>query len=398
MAAPFVAGTAGLLREQQPGWGPDLLFGQLVRSSGNALQALTVVPVPDLRLVTVEVVDEVGSCPTCDGDGRPDSGETVDVVVTARNWWGNAEDVNGTLSTVDALATVLDGTATWGAIGPNASDDNADNPFRVEISPTAGNNRDIVFDLAVSAVNGGTGIAEAVVLTVQRGVEKGGVLTASETWTADNLYLVTENLLVMPGVVLTIEPGTRVELGYLKSITVRGEFVARGTSTDWIEITGDSWSRILFDGQSPPAVYDGDGNYLSGNAVEYCILSGALETGGAHLETYGTYVAHNIFRNMNRTVVGLWGGSHFIENLLTDNDSASLTLVHGTVRSNTVVGNRDGVGTWGVGLERNNLFGNARYSLAVNSPSDVLVASNYWGCTDSECIGDVIDDFFDEPD
>ena len=67
-----------------------------------------------------------------------------------------ATGVTGTFATSDALATVTDGSADWGAIGPSAFDDNADNPFEVDIDVGAGNNRDIVFDLVVNAGNGGS--------------------------------------------------------------------------------------------------------------------------------------------------------------------------------------------------------------------------------------------------
>ena len=411
MAAPLLAGTAGLLRALHDVdlWGPDLYFGQLARSGGNALQALTIVPIPDLRLVEFAVVDAVGSCPSCDGDGRPDSGETVDIAVTVRNWWGHATDVTGTLSTIDPLATVLDAAADWGAIGPNATDDNADNPFRVEISSAAGNNRDVVFDLAVSAGNGGTGVAEPIVLTVQRGVEKGGILSLSETWTSDNLYLVTDNLLVMPGVTLTIEPGTRIQIDPTKSIAVRGELVARGTSTERITFAGnpDNWGAIWFRYESTPATFDGSGHYLSGSILEYCVVRDT-SYGSEALRLEGSpYIAKNIFTANHGDYINVIRSdrsARIEQNLLVGNGAwmpvTALWImgVGGRVAQNTVVGNASGgllVPSAGE-IVGNNLFSNGDFEANIYpSPTDWSVIGNYWGTTDPMAIANAIIDFFD---
>jgi len=54
--------------------------------------------------------------------------------------------VTATFSTTDVMGTVIDGSAAYGTIGPSASDDNTGDPITVQISPTAGNLRDIVFE------------------------------------------------------------------------------------------------------------------------------------------------------------------------------------------------------------------------------------------------------------
>ena len=412
MAAPFVAGTAALLRTQRDGtagWGPELYFGQLVNSAGNAVQALTIVPTPDLRFVRYEMLDPVGSCPTCDGDGRPDSGETVEIVVTVRNWWGNAIDVNGTLTTADALATVVDGDATWGSIGPNASDDNANNPFRLEVSSSAGNNRDIVFDLSVNAGNGGTGIAEQIVLTVERGVEKGGILSASQTWTAQDLYLVTGNLLVDEGVTLTVEPGTEVQVYPGVSISVRGEIVARGTASDRILFSGNSgsWGSFVTTGSSVPAGFDAGGGYVSGSVLEFCVFRDAGGSSGLPaLEVNGTYVARSVFHaNSAPVAVSTTGRPAVVENNLVyanEGWSNGLNLWAGsTVRHNTIVANYNGVSVIGPGatgqLVANNLIQNQHVDYIATGGFDSTAVGNFWGTTDSEQIEARIWDFFDNP-
>ena len=424
MAAPFVAGTAALLREHHsgdPAWTPDLVFGQIVQSAGNAFDSLSLVPEPDLQFIDFEIVDD--GCGICDGDGVADSGETVDIAVTVRNLWGAAAGVAGTLSTADALATVVDGAADWGAIGPAAFDDNADNPFAVDISPATGNNRDIVFDLVVNAGNGGTGITTQIILTVQRGVEKGGIMSASETWTSDNLYLVADNLLVMPSVNLTIDPGTRVQIDPAKSITVRGELVARGTSADRIVFAGnpDGWGSLIFDGVSVAAQFDGSGNYLSGSILEYCRIesSAGYEPGRAALIAEGAFVSKNIF-TANTAAASLIQtddrATTVEQNLIYGNSALfGVTGIQGSAvgsvyRDNTIVGNstvyESGPGAIGIArwdgsastvVGGNSLFENEDAQFAMRSAEDFDVSGNYWGTVDPDLIAEGIDDFFDNP-
>ena len=408
MAAPFAAGTAGLLRSLHagdPSWGPDLVFGQLIQSAGNAFEALTLTPLPDLRLISFEIVDD--ACGTCDSDGVADAGETVELAVTIRNLWGAATEVAGALSTTDALATVVDGAADWGAMGPATFDDNADDPFVVDLDPATGNNRSIVFDLVVDAANGGTGINEQLTITVQRGLEKTGTITSNETWTPNNLYIVTGNLLIDTGASLVIEPGTRIQLDPAASILVRGELVARGTAEDRIVFAGNpyGWGLIRFTGDSVPATYDASGNYLSGSAIEYCLLSDSAES--KVLETASTYVAKNIFLD-NFNGVSLGEGSRLEANLFLNNNEGGPSIAShsttGTIRHNTVFGKGGGsavslsaTAQGQVLIGDNNLYHTTpgSYRLDISGPLDADVSGNYWLTTNQQEIADSIFDFFD---
>ena len=412
MAAPFVAGTAGLVRSLHtgdPSWGTDLLFGQLIQSAGNAFDALTIVPVPDLQLISFEIVDD--ACGICDSDGVADSGETVHIVVTLRNLWGDATGVTGTLSTADPLATVVDGNADWGAVGPSAFDDNVGDPFVVDISSATGNNRDIVFDLVVNASNGGTGISTQIVLTVQRGVEKGGILSSSETWTKDNLYLVTgSNLLVDTGATLTIEAGTRVQLDSGRSISVRGELIARGTSAERIVFTGNDpigWDSIKLETGSVQTNLDAGGAYISGSIIEHCVIEQAGGTRFAVILAEQVVVRNCILRDLNAT-----GGLDFVNgaaatgNLISASHfwNSGANVYQGVIfEHNTVVGNtgeesdtgaiRSGAQPLFLG---NNVFSNLPYDFVMGGPPGTSAPGFYWGTTDPGQISAAILDFLDE--
>ena len=302
MAAPMVAGTAALLQayhEGDPAWGPELVFGQLIKSSANSLSALVDVPEPDLRYIDYEVIDD---CPSCNGDGRADSGETIKIVVNVRNLWGEATGVTGTLSTDNAQATISDGLADWSTISPAAFADNSDNPFVLDIALSAENNEEIVLDLEILAGNGGVGIFQQISLVIQRVLEKSGFISSDETWTSDYEYLVTNHLIIESGARLTIEPGTIVKVAPSRGFIVRGELVARGTPSQRITFTSSQEQNFTFDlRDSTGSVFDAEGDYLSGTICEYCIGDFSNVDQWVFLEFGAAYITKSIlFLHQNR--------------------------------------------------------------------------------------------------
>lgn len=350
MATPVVAGIAGLLVSEKTGgfWGTDLYQGQLVNSgegTANRINAVTVLsqtPEPKLVLESYTIDDSTG-----DGDGIPDANETIDIYFTIRNTYGNATGVTATLSTSDVMATVIDPNANYGNIGPSASDDNAGDPITVDISPSAGNNRDIVFNFQADANNGGNGIDEDIVLTVQRGTEVSGIIDVNTVWTDDNLYIVTDNILVDSGVSLAIEPGTTVKFDDGKYLQVDGELVAIGTPEQPITFAANGtvgWLGIKFSDTSIDALYDPNGQYISGCTLQSCIVTGVYNhsdtrtDGPITIIECSPYVYRNII-SKNRVLMPVHSGGisiinaspRILGNVISDNwgtSAGGVVLLH----------------------------------------------------------------------
>lgn len=406
MAAPFVAGVAGLLRALKAGdptWNAGLIFGQLLKSGGNALLALTLGPQPKLQFEGWHVLDTAGSCGSCDGDGSPDAGERVSLVVTVRNTWANATGVTGTLTTSSGNATIVDGSASFGSIGASTTDNNSDNPFVIDISPSALNDTAIDLNLTVTPANGPESLVAKITLRVQRGAEKGGSITANETWTSNNLYLVTDSIFVEEGATLTIQPGTTVRVNAGKAISVRGGLVARGTPAQPIvfEGNGASWSGIVFQSVSTPAAF-ASGVYQSGCAIEYARIGDC--SGAAAVTFDDTWIARNVF-TANESTYGVMSATattpRIEQNLFTGNQfgtAAIGALTPGDYLDNTVVGNTgDAVRVAGTNTIRgNSIFSNSGYEVRRNDGTDGTVANNYWGTTTTSAIDSEIYDFFDD--
>jgi hypothetical protein len=85
------------------------------------------------------------------------------------------------------------------------------------------------------AIAGAAGAAEVLV---------NADITASTTWTANNVYRLQKQVYVMPGATLTIEPGTLIQstsgLGGSLAVTKGAKIYAEGTASDPIIFTSTS--------------------------------------------------------------------------------------------------------------------------------------------------------------
>ena len=142
-------GTAALLRAYHtgdPAWTPDLVFGQLVRTGGQRLRCSLSLSLNRISSSSTSR-SSTTSAASATVTALPTPARQSSIVVTVRTSGAPLRASRARSPTADPLATVVDGTADWGAIGPAAFDDNAGDPFAVDISSATGNNRDLVFDL-----------------------------------------------------------------------------------------------------------------------------------------------------------------------------------------------------------------------------------------------------------
>lgn len=103
-------------------------------------------------------------------------------------------------------------------------------------------------------------------------VVKSGLITADETWTADNIYVISQKVYVDAGVTLTIEPGTiikgRAGQGSLASalvVTRGGKIMAEGTADAPIIFTAEADNIAL--GQKSGSNLKRDDNKLWGGVI-----------------------------------------------------------------------------------------------------------------------------------
>ncbi len=121
-------------------------------------------------------------------------------------------------------------------------------------------------------------IAQQFISAAQTNIS--GVLTSDSTLTlAGSPYIVTGNLVMSNGFILTINPGVTVKFNANMSLLVLGQLKANGTSLSPITFTANTnspipgfWGGISFGANSSVATVDVSGNYVAGPIVNNAII------------------------------------------------------------------------------------------------------------------------------
>lgn len=305
MAAPFAAGLAGLLRSQYPASSPDMVRAHIIRTAdyidglnpgyeeqlGNgrisAADAIAAPAQPDLEYQSHAI----------DGEpfGGPEPGRTVDLDVILRNDWGDASNVQATLSTTDTYATVVEPTASYGSI--LAYDSTVGTaPFVFSVSSSAPHGHDIAFTLSTTA-DGGYATEIPLIVTTASGITYVHGTLSTQTWTNDHAYVVDNDVGIQAGHTLTIEMGTEVRFAGDYSLSVAGTLIADGTEEQPIRFTSDhwypcvgDWGHIEFLDSSVDATFDAEGQYVAGSILRHTVIEYAQ---GIKLTSAAPFISHN---------------------------------------------------------------------------------------------------------
>ena len=116
----------------------------------------------------------------------------------------------------------------------------------------------------------------------QGGTEIFGPIYEDTIWTkANSPYCCTQDIIILNGITLTIEPGVNVLNKYI-SFLVDGQLIAKGTKAERIVFTSyneneeDSiqsvWKGIKFTEKSTAAIFDSNNKYQSGSILEYVTI------------------------------------------------------------------------------------------------------------------------------
>ena len=220
MATPMVAGALSRLIQTKEYANKEYLFGDLINACSETggldiYKAFSIKDedrIPELSFVTYEMDDSTN---VGDGDGRPDAGEVIDFYPIVRNSWGKAKNIklsielgeNEDPQIVELIKKEADFGAELSAYGKGKSAE----PLRIKINDKCADNRRIRLVLK-GTCDGMEGIfTQEITLTVENGVEIGGVIKKDMTLYPNVHYIVTKNLAIPEGVTLTIKPGTKLE-------------------------------------------------------------------------------------------------------------------------------------------------------------------------------------------
>lgn len=89
-------------------------------------------------------------------NGRPDPGETVDLITTLKNFGSDATAVHVELATDDPFITITDGSTDLGNLGEGETVENTADPFTIEIASNSPTGRVVMFSVNATFVGGET--------------------------------------------------------------------------------------------------------------------------------------------------------------------------------------------------------------------------------------------------
>lgn len=251
MSAPLFAGAVSALLMVKDYPSKDVLYGDLIHLNADFAQIYSddTPRTPKIDLVAMNVDDNVEG--NSNIDGQVDVGETIRFSPVLRNTWANATDIQLQLTVDPTYSTFVNIDNPNVAFGNSLSAygrATAQTPIRVSFADNIGDNTRIKFVFTVTCPESAESFSQDVYVTVNNMVKISGLISEDRTLTADHVYYVNENLAILEGATLTIEPGTRLEFAKGKGISSSGKLVAKGTPENPIVFTGyrgAAWSGIL---------------------------------------------------------------------------------------------------------------------------------------------------------
>lgn len=220
MAAPLVAGAISALKMVKDYDTQEILWGDLLHSYNIAgAYSLTERPA-ELDMLKVQLQNRKDLAEETEddysGDHEIDAGEIVSVYPVIRSTFGEASNIKLRLELGDEfedpnIIQIITGTADFGwhldAYGRNVSL----NPLVFKVPNNVADNRHIKLKIVATCDESSQTYEKPITIVVTNMVKINGIISEDLILTADHTYLVNDNLGVMEGATLTIEPGTHIE-------------------------------------------------------------------------------------------------------------------------------------------------------------------------------------------
>ena len=259
MASPLVAGAISALKMVKEYDTQEILWGDLLHTS-NIAEAFAVTARPaelDLQKILFRDKEEAAEETEEDygNDGEIDAGETVYLYPVIRSTFGGASNIRMHLEMGDEfedpttvqILTDANHKVNFGihldAYGKAVSL----NPLVLKVAENVADNRHIKMKFVATCDESNVTYEGKFTMVVTNMVKINGLISEDRTLTADHVYLVNDNIGIMEGVTLTIEPGTRLEFMEGMGLSSFGKLVAKGTPEKPIAFTGHhgaKWAGI----------------------------------------------------------------------------------------------------------------------------------------------------------
>ncbi len=398
MATPLVAGAIALYNQQKPDDSKELLFGNLINTSGSGIDikaAIEITPTPILKVLGADTNDIVEGQ---NGNEFLEPGETINIIPTIKNYWGPSEDVRIGIEfwefEDETKAEILTSEAQIGSISAYANLQQPDSPLQIKLANNIANNVNIQFKISVwSGENQEYLSSTKVTINVKNSVLLYGVKNDTLVLTSDKEYLVSDNLALTSNAFYTVNPGVIIKVSDGKSISVRdrAKMIFQGSKDAFITIQpeNDNMGGIIASGTSTLL-------------MDYCIIEGSSGVERVITGSGRDTISNSILR-YNRNFQAAKDIT-FIKSDLRDNIFARVSTQWDNKFINTnITRNKDlypwqysGMSFWSDSydgfIDLNNILNN-QTSLSVPEPVTVIVDNNYLGSSSEIIVRDNVKDF-----
>lgn len=280
MATPLVAGAISALKMVKKYDSQEILWGDLTHSA-TILGAYNITDRPaELDFLGMQMRDrkeltdgEIDDNSYASNDGEVDAGETLSIYPILRTTFGAAKNIKLKIEMGDeyedkSLVEFITPSADFGmslsAYGKGVSK----NPLKIKINPNCADARHIKMKVVATADGTDQTFEQAFTLIVSNMHKIGGLIDKDTVLTADKAWYVTDNIAIMEGATMRIEPGTRLEFAEGCELRAFGWLIAKGTPEKPIIFTKrtgqDFWRGVIDVG-----VY----TYDPKDTLYYCKLS-----------------------------------------------------------------------------------------------------------------------------
>ncbi|MDA0888355.1 MAG: S8 family serine peptidase [Bacteroidetes bacterium] len=246
MATPLVAGAMALYMQQKPDDSKELIFGNLINTSGQNVDikaAIDVVPTPVLKVLSADIKDEINDQ---NNNGFWEPGETLELFPMIKNYWGPTDDVRVGIEFWEfedtSKAEILESEIAIGSISAYANLQKLDQSLKIKLADNIANNVNIQFKVSVwSGDNQDYLSSQKIVVNVKNSILLFGIYDTDLTLEKDKEYLVSDNLVMRGSSILKINPGVILKIADNKTFNVieNAKLLAIGNKNDFITFTAE---------------------------------------------------------------------------------------------------------------------------------------------------------------
>ena len=377
MACPLVAGLVSRLIQNKEYSSKEILFGDLIQTTDTYVNAIAAYNLKDenrhpfLSMISYRIDDSKS-----DNDGRPDAGDEIWIYPTIRNEWGQASNIQLSISVGDnedpSLVEFIEPEVEFGGELSSYAKLETVNPLKIRLSDDIVDGRLVRLLISATCDNISEVKPTEIVLKVENGVELGGTQRENITLHPNVHYIVTRNWGIPKDVMVTVEAGTTLKIKDGVGISNYGIINFKGAPDNMITITkGDNdlgyiggflndnanfinFNNVIFDNLH--------GITFDGHTYEHCIIRNC-EITSAYFSREGTFFDCNIYNNL------LSGETYF-----SDDASFSECNIH------------DNEFSLGVGLGKTKRFCHSNY-IGNSVYSEVGVTPGVTQLEESNCYG-----------